>query len=84
MDAALIFPNPVPSPTPPTIPEVHVQAPVVYVAPVWEYKHIARDLASEELLGDAELNELGTQGWELTSVVTDGRSAHFYFKRLTN
>jgi hypothetical protein len=51
------------------------------VAPTWEYRHLVRDLSTEGLPSDAELDALGAEGWELVTVLTDGRSAHFYWKR---
>lgn len=73
-------PFPVPAPPPP--PEVHVQPPLVYVAATWEYHHLSRPVAeSGDAATLAELETLGRAGWELTGVVSDGRLAHFYFKR---
>jgi hypothetical protein len=63
------------------MPEVHVQPPMVYVEPAWEYRHIERKLAEQEPLSEAELNALGDEGWKLTGVVSDGLAVHFYFKR---
>jgi hypothetical protein len=84
MDDLLRYPTPEPHPVPPyTPPDVRVQPPMVFVEPEWEYKHVARTLTEQEPLGEAELNELGAQGWELAGVLSDTRSAHFYFKRLT-
>lgn len=48
----------------------------------WEYKQIQRNLESEAPLDEAELNVLGREGWELTSVLHHGGVATFYFKRL--
>ncbi|WP_248354662.1 DUF4177 domain-containing protein [Anaeromyxobacter oryzae] len=59
----------------------HVQPPVVYVEPTWEYKHVARDLEKEAAPDEAELNALGADGWELAGVLAHGNAAHFYFKR---
>ena len=64
-------------------PNVRVQPPLVYVEPGWEYKHLSRSVTEQEPLSEAELNALGNDTWELTGVVTDGRSLHFYFKRQT-
>jgi hypothetical protein len=84
MDDLLRYPAPEPHPVPPyTIPDVHVQPPLVFVEPAWEYKHVARTLAGQGPLGEDELNELGAQGWELAGVLSDGQSAHYYLKRLT-
>jgi hypothetical protein len=54
---------------------------VVYVAPVWEYKHVRRDIGAEAPLSEAELNALGAEGWELTAVIPTPSVVHFYFKR---
>jgi len=67
-------------PAPPPMPEVHVQPPVVYVEPVWEYK--VRKATQGASPDEAELNALGAQGWELVGVATEGTALHFYFKRL--
>ena len=65
-------------PAPPPMPEVHIQPPLVYVEPVWEYKAVTRKAPPEE----AELNALGAQGWELVGVASEGGALHFYFKRV--
>ncbi len=62
---------------------MRVQAPVVYVEPTWEYKHLVRDLANEAAPDEAELNALGADGWELAAAFARGNEAHFYFKRQT-
>lgn len=67
--------------TEPGLPEVHVNPPLVYVEPTFEYKQLSRGLAKGPIT-EAELNELGRGGWELVSVLSDGHTAHFYFKRL--
>jgi hypothetical protein len=64
----------------PELPEVHVRPPVVPVAPVWEYKHLARP-HGQPPLDEPELNALGEEGWELVGVVADATLTHFYFKR---
>jgi hypothetical protein len=60
-----------------------VQPPLVYVydEPSWEYKHRVVRIGTDELLGEEELNVLGSEGWELVGVVTASSDAHFYFKR---
>ena len=60
-----------------------VRPPMVYVErPVkWEYKQIVRDLEKEKLLDEAELNELGKEGWELSGTAQQPPLAYFYFKR---
>ena len=67
----------------PGTPQVRIATPMVYVEPAFEYKALSRELGSAPPLNEAELAELGKDGWELVSVVGDGRSAHFYFKRAT-
>jgi hypothetical protein len=67
---------------PPGLPEVHLSPPVVFVEPTFEYRQLSRDLAGGAPVSEEELDELGRAGWELVSVITDGRTAHFYFKRL--
>lgn len=67
--------------TEPGLPDVHVNPPMVYVEPTFEYKQLSRELAKGPI-AEEELNALGREGWELVSVLSDGRTAHFYFKRL--
>ena len=67
--------------TEPGLPEVHVNPPLVYVEATFEYKQLSRELANGPIT-EGELNELGREGWELVSVLSDGHTAHFYFKRL--
>ena len=59
----------------------HVQPPWVPFEPIWEYKEIIRELGSEGLLREKELNALGAEHWELAGVATQGDQVHFYFKR---
>ncbi len=61
-----------------------LQPPMVYVKEnlVWEYRVLTRDLTKEEAPTQAELNELGKAGWELTGILTAASQAYFYFKRL--
>ena len=61
-----------------------VRPPMVYVEkPLkWEYKQIVRNLETEKPLGEAELNALGEDGWEMTGVAQQPPLAHYYFKRL--
>ena len=71
-------------PFPPHRPEPlahQMNPPWVPVEPRWEYKQITRDLDTEELLSESELNTMGNDGWELAGVLRDDRKAHFYFKR---
>lgn len=58
-----------------------MEPPWVPIEPVWEYKEIGRDVESERLLSEVELNALGTEHWELAGVVREGPRVHFYFKR---
>jgi hypothetical protein len=60
-----------------------VTPPLVYVydEPSWEYKHQSVKVGVDEPPGEAELNRLGSQGWELVGVLTLSEVAHFYFKR---
>ena len=70
-----------PRPVYPPLPEVHVQPPMVFVQPAWEYRHVTREPGAQGALGEAELNELGAAGWELVGVVTEQTAVHYYFKR---
>ena len=75
MNHMLIPPRePQQNPIRPTI--VYVEKPVK-----WEYKQIVRDLEKEKLLDEAELNELGKEGWELSGTAQQPPLAYFYFKR---
>ena len=60
-----------------------VRPPMVYVEkPVkWEYKQVIRNLEKEQLLDEAELNEFGKEGWELSGMAQQPPLAYFYFKR---
>lgn len=78
--------QPVPAPPSPwpghQPPDVQVRTPMVYVAPAWEYEHVACALADAGASSTIEmLRAHGADGWELTGVVNDGTNAHFYFKR---
>jgi hypothetical protein len=61
-----------------------VHPPMIYIekSVKWEYKQIVRDLEKESLPGEAELNALGEEGWELSGVAQQPPMAYFYFKRL--
>ena len=76
-------PFPVPTPFPPASPgpQTPLAPPVVYVAPMWEYKHLRRDLAADPPFAEEELNALGADGWELAAVIPAATAIHFYFKR---
>jgi hypothetical protein len=64
---------------PELIPVRHLEPPVVFVAPAWEYRYVFKTGAM--LADEAELNALGAEGWELAGVSTDPGGVHFYFKR---
>jgi hypothetical protein len=72
----------VPFPPRPVEPRgAQVQPPWVPYEPRWEYRDVVRDLESEGLLREADLNALGADYWELAGVAQEGRLVHFYFKR---
>lgn len=78
MRATLTPPYVPPPPVPPPVPDVRVQAPLVYVQPVWEYKRLIVDTPPSE----AELNALGAEGWELVGVAPVAQAVQLYFKRM--
>jgi hypothetical protein len=47
----------------------------------WEYKQIVRDLETEKLLDEAEMNALGEEGWELTGIAQQPPRTYYYLKR---
>ncbi len=59
-----------------------IHTPIVYVKQktAWKYKQLVKDADTQPT--EAELNELGEQGWELVSVAMNGGSSYMYFKRL--
>ena len=57
-----------------------MEPPFVPVEPRWEYREVLREGATD-LLSEAELDALGSEGWELTGIVSGGDRVHFYFKR---
>jgi hypothetical protein len=59
----------------------HVEPPVVSIKARWDYKELVRTAESGHLLTEAELNKLGTEGWELAGVANEGGRVRFYFKR---
>lgn len=72
----------VPFPPRPVEPRgAHVQPPWVPFEPRWEYKEVVRDLETETLLTEGELNALGAEHWELAGVASEECRVHFYFKR---
>ena len=72
----------VPFPPKPVEPERgHLAPPWVPVEPRWEYKEVVRDLETEGLPTEGDLNALGSEHWELAGVASQGHLVHFYFKR---
>ena len=69
-------------PSEPKSPE-SVRAPMVYVRkPLkWEYKQIVRDLETDKLLDEAEMNALGEEGWELSAIAQQPPLTYYYLKR---
>lgn len=61
-----------------------IRPPMVYVQKrlKWEYKQIVRNLKKEGAPDEAELNQLGEAGWEMSGVAQQPPLAYFYFKRL--
>jgi hypothetical protein len=59
----------------------HISPPWVPIEPRWEYKAVVRELATEGLMTESDLNALGNEHWELSGVASDGGRVHFYFKR---
>ena len=57
--------------------------PLIYLGQkmTWQYKTVVRELSAAAALTDADLNQLGAEGWELAGVLTVDRAVHFYFKR---
>ncbi len=78
MSARIEIPFPPHQPQPPAH---RLDPPWVPIEPRWEYKEVVRDLDTEELLSEAELNALGEEHWELAGIVREKGLAHFYFKR---
>jgi len=60
-----------------------LQTPLIYVKEkiLWEYKQIVRDLEKESAPDEAELNNLGAEGWEMSGILTIPPHVYFYFKR---
>jgi hypothetical protein len=59
----------------------HLSPPWVPIEPRWEYSDVVRDVATEGLPTEAELNALGNDHWELAGIAAEGNRVHFYFKR---
>ena len=55
-----------------------IELPFVPVEPRWEYREVVCEAA---VLGEADLNRRGEEGWELVGVAPMGTQTHFYFKR---
>lgn len=68
---------------PPYDPKKSIRPPMVYIEKKlkWEYKQIARNLKKDKPLDETELNELGTEGWEMSGVAQYPPMVYFYFKR---
>ena len=72
----------IPFPPKPSEPRgARIEPPWVPIEPRWEYKELVRQASTEGLPGEAELNRLGADHWELAGVVREGEQVHFYFKR---
>lgn len=67
----------------PEQPLENLQSPIIYVKEkrTWEYARLIRPLGTPPV--EDELNEMGAEGWELTSILADSEYVYFYFKRLT-
>ena len=61
--------------------ESRIDPPLVHLEPRWEYKTIIREVGTRPL-SEAELNEFGSEYWELTGIVPAGTRIYFYFKRV--
>lgn len=74
-----------PSPNTPDEGSVTPPTPIVYENEEyhWEYKQFKVNLDEESPLDEARLNKLGNNGWELAAVLTHNKTAHYYFKRLS-
>jgi hypothetical protein len=61
-----------------------VRPPMVFIQEItkWEYKCVSRSLGEEGLPGEAELNELGSEGWELVCLYHLDQQLYIYFKRV--
>jgi hypothetical protein len=69
-------PEPAPEPTPLRSTLVYVKEPPA----TWEYKVVVVT-GQSELPGEAALNALGAEGWELAGTLVRDATAHFYFRR---
>jgi hypothetical protein len=69
-------PDPDPRSNPVAVPMVTVRDEVR-----WEYRRILRNLRTEDVPDEADLNALGADGWELVSMVSDSPFLYLLFKR---
>lgn len=62
---------------------IHPPVPMVPLRdePRWEHKRLVRNLRKEEAPTEAELDELGADGWELVGLFSDSPFLYLYFKR---
>ncbi|MEZ4677816.1 MAG: hypothetical protein R2932_26730 [Caldilineaceae bacterium] len=71
---------------PPTkeTPEPASPSPMVYlsVQQRWQYKIMTFSASEAADLTEADLDELGDDGWELASLLPTSNAVRFYFKRL--
>lgn len=60
-----------------------VRPPMIFIKKqlAWEYKQVVRNLDSERLLEEAELNQLGDEGWEMSGIAQQPPLTYYYFKR---
>ncbi|MCA9902697.1 MAG: hypothetical protein KC547_02475 [Anaerolineae bacterium] len=73
------------SPEQPTI--EHVESPIIYQREplIWRYKLLTRDLDKHDTPpSEAELNELGAEGWEIAGIVAHGSRVYVYLKRVVS
>jgi hypothetical protein len=77
----------IPRPAPQPLPIPHLEPPLVYVPPTWEYHHVQK--TAGQSLNEQQLNALGAEGWELVDCrrleVTSGDhrvGAHAFYERL--
>ena len=65
----------------PPVPIVYEQVQAQTVT--WEYRVLSIDTREKQLPGVAELNELGSAGWLLVSIVkaSEREPVHYYFVR---
>ncbi|MGD2158861.1 MAG: hypothetical protein PVG14_19045 [Anaerolineales bacterium] len=63
-----------------------IRPPMVFVRdiPQWEYKCVSRSMDADGIPGERELNELGSEGWELVCILHHELKLNLYFKRVKN